>query len=174
MTALKMEQLKNLLSALLRNSLDRVSIIHNLKKYKQECDEDAPYVILKYKLQLHVVESICREVIHGSQNDYFETIKKETQSYLEFHSKKLHKVKFSCCLAGCLYKTERHGSYMRHLKQSHSQESRLVCQFGLKCSSTFSSFDLLKKHIEHVHKVSRISMTEVVPAVIPCKCSRMK
>ena len=166
-----MEQLKAILSALLRNSLDRVSIIQNLKKLKHAFDDDEPFVILKYKLQLHVVESICRE---ETQNVYYETLKKESQSYLEFHSTKLCKTKFSCCLAGCLYTTDRHRSYIRHLKHSHSRESRLVCQFGLNCTSTFSSLDLLMKHLDHQHSVVRSSRVEVVPAEVPCKCTRMK
>ena len=170
-TKVTMEQLKTILSALLRNSLDRVSIIQNLKKLKQVFDDDAPFVILKYKLQLYAVESICRE---ETQNVYYQTLKKESQSYLEFHSEKLYKTKFSCCLAGCLYTTERHRSYIRHIKHSHSRESRLVCQFGLKCTSTFASLDLLMKHLGHQHYVARSSRAEVVPAEIPCKCTRMK
>ena len=122
-----MEHHRSLLKSLLGNHLDRVTVIYNLQRLKQVIDEDSPFAILKYKLQLEFVEIIAKE---SPIDDYIATLKKETIAYLEFHHKKVTKSCFKCCLGGCIYKTSRHRNYMRHLKQSHSQNYNLSCQFG--------------------------------------------
>ena len=167
-----MEQQKSLLSSLLRNTLDRVTIIYNLQKLKVDHDGDEPFVILKYKLQLQIIDNILKEV-DIRQNVYFARLKKETEDYLEFHNQKVEK-SFKCCLVGCLFKCKPHRDYIRHLKRAHTRESQLVCQFGLICKRTFSSVDLLLQHIDHVHFVPRSARTESTPVDIPCKCPLLK
>ena len=171
--SIEMENLKALLSSLLGNHLDRVTIIYNLKKLKVDFDDEAPFVVLKYKLQLLIIENICKE-IHQDQNVYFARLKQETEKLLEFHHQKLDKRMFKCCLVGCLYKCNRHRNYIRHVKHAHSRESNLVCQFGMVCTRTFSSMDLLQQHIDHVHCGPRRSGTEAAPVEIACKCSIVK
>ena len=109
-----MEHLKGLLSSLLGNRLDRVSIIHELQKLKVEFDDDAPFVILKYKLQLNVIEIIAKEIYQDNPSVYYLKLKKETLAYLEFHHKEESKTMFHCCLVGCFYKTGRHRRYISH------------------------------------------------------------
>lgn len=150
-------------------------MIYNLLKLKQCVDEDAPFIILKYKLQLELIQIISKQ---SNQDDlYFSTLKKETIEYLEFHQMKEIKTGFSCCLVGCLFKTGRHRNYIRHLKQSHANASNFSCQFGLQCKRTFASVDLLMNHINQVHsKVDRRSVPGAgpAPAEVPCKCTMMK
>jgi hypothetical protein len=170
-----MDQLKELLTALLSNQLDRVKVIYNLLKLKQSVDEDAPFIILKYKLQLELIQNISKQSNHDDV--YLSTLKKETLDYLEFHQMKRIETGFSCCLVGCLYKTGRHRNYIRHLKQSHSNASSFSCQFGHQCKRTFASVDLLMIHIDQVHsKVSRSSVpgSGPAPADVPCKCIMLK
>ena len=167
-----MEHHRSLLKSLLGNHLDRVTIIYHLQRLKQVIDEDAPFAILKYKLQLELVEIIAKE---SPGDNYIATLKKETNDYLKFHQQKVTKICFKCCLVGCIYKTTRHRNYMRHLKQSHSQNSNLSCQFGFKCEQTFSSISVLSQHVDHVHKTGRrLTMPGPAPVDIPCKCVMVK
>ena len=168
-----MEQQRDLLSALLSNRLDRVKVIHNLLRLKQSVDEDAPFIILKYQLQLELIQILLKQ---SSQDDlYLSSLKKETISYLDFHHKKHTQTGYSCCLAGCLYRTGRHRYYLRHLKQSHANASNVSCQFGLQCGRAFSSVDLLFDHFEQVHqKTCRTVPGAPAPAEVPCKCSVIK
>ena len=170
-----MEQLKSLLARLLRNTLDKVSVIYNLEKMKVKFDDEASFVVLKYTLQLHVVINLSREVLDNSDNGYYATLKKETEDLLEFHHQKLEKQNFTCCLVGCLFKCNRHRFYIRHLQHSHSRDSTFVCQFALKCTSTFSSLDLLLQHINNEHRISASPSIEAAPTPvkIPCKCLMM-
>ena len=168
-----MDQLKRLLSSILANRLDRVNIILNLNKLKEDFDDDEPLAILKYKLQLRVVETLCKDPAQEGQNEYYERLREESKGYLAFHHKEDRR-KFQCSLVGCLFKCNQHKYYLRHLRRAHSQETRIVCQFGLKCSMTFSSIELLLQHLNNVHKnagPSRDSIVpEPVPVDIPCKC----
>ena len=63
-----MDHLKGLLSSLLANRMDRVTIILNLNKLKEDFDDDEPLAILEYKLQLRVVENLCRDSVQEGQN----------------------------------------------------------------------------------------------------------
>ena len=168
-----MEHHRSLLKSLLGNQLDRVTVIYHLQRLNQVIDEESTFAILKYKLQLELVEIISKD---SPFDNYLATLKKETIDYLEFHLKRVTKSCFKCCLVGCIFKTSRHRNYMRHLKQTHSQDLNLSCQFGFKCEQTFASISLLSQHVDHVHKAERRlkSMPGPAPADIPCKCVVVK
>ena len=176
-----MEDQKSLLSSLLGNNLDRVSIIYHLKRFRAEFEEAAPYVILKYKLQLFVIENLSRE-FHDDpgQTAYYGTLQKETEDTLKFYNQKKDSRKFQCCLVGCIFKSNKHRFYIRHLQRSHARESNLTCLNGQTCMATFSTLDLLLQHVEDVHRPLASSSQPLVvqpvqlpvPADIPCKCPR--
>ena len=170
-----MEEQKALLASLLGNRLDRVSIIFNLRNSKADFDENLPYVILKYKLQLLVIENLSKD---RGQTMYYSTLKKETEEILLFYNQKEDSRKFQCCLVGCIFKCNKHRVYIRHIQRSHSRESNLVCRYGKTCLVTFSTLDLLIQHVKDVHAPQK-SQPHVVqprpaPADIPCKCPRTK
>ena len=73
-----MNQLKRLLSSLLGNRLDRVTIILNLNRLKEDFEDDEPLAIFKYKLQLRVVENLCKDQAEGGQNEYYEKLREES------------------------------------------------------------------------------------------------
>ena len=166
-----MEQFKLLLSNLLANRLDRVTVIYNLQKLKLDFDDDLPFVVLKYRLQLQIVELLSKEIQDESQSLYFEALKKEMLAYLEFYQNREQKTVFHCCLVGCLFTAKKHRSYIRHLQQNHPRDCNLVCQFGHKCTNAFSSVEAMLQHIDVLHKGVKKSRTEVVQVDIPCKCS---
>ena len=177
-----MEKQKELLSSLLANRLDRVSILYHLKSLKADCDENLPYVVLKYKLQLLVIDYISRE--SGHDNLYLGTLQKDTEKILAFYKQKAGTEKFKCCLVGCMFQCSRHRNYVRHLQRSHSRECNLVCQYSRTCVATFSTLELLHQHVQDVHAASRQKNPEVlavqpghgqqVLADICCKCPHSK
>ena len=172
-----MDQQKKLLSSLLANSLDRASLLYNLTSLKVQYDDEEPSVILKYKLQLRVVENIFKGINRTEENVYYETLMKESKDYLRFHLKKNQVTTYQCSLVGCLFKCRWHRNYIRHIQRAHSKETRIVCQFGLKCTRTFASIDLLLQHVEHVHKDIGAGVqvcSTVVPVDQPCKCKFKK
>ena len=83
-----MDQQKKLLSSLLANSLDRATLLYNLTSLKVQYDDEEPSVILKYKLQLRVVENIFKGINRTEENVYYETLMKESKDYLRFHHQK--------------------------------------------------------------------------------------
>ena len=178
-----MEEQKDLLKSLLENRLDRVSILHHLHRFKADYDEQLPYVVLKYQLQLLVIENLSKE--RGSSVIYSK-LKEETMKILRFYHQKRISRKFLCCLVGCIFKTNKHMFYIRHLQRSHSRESSLVCQHGRTCHSTFQTLDLLLQHVRIVHHLPQQGSSHVpkqvnanvqqhqVQAAVPCKCLKSK
>ena len=168
-----MEEQKALLASLLSNRLDRVSIIFNLKNFKANFDEKLPYVILKYKLQLIVIENLSKE---AGQTIYYSTLKKETEEILIFYDQKQDSRKYQCSLVGCIFQCSIHRLYIRHLRQSHSRETNLICLHGKTCFFSFSTLDLLSKHVQDVHakEKSRVQPMHDPQVDIPCKCTRSK
>ena len=170
----KMEEQKALLASLLSNRLDRVSIIFNLRNFKSNFDEKLPYVILKYKLQLIVIEILSNE---AGQTAHYSTLKKETEEILAFYNQKEDSRKFQCSLVGCIFQCNTHRLYIRHLRQSHSRETNLICLHGKTCLFTFATMELLSKHVHDVHAKEKSRFLQPVhdpPADIPCKCPRSK
>ena len=173
-----MEHQKSILRALLGNNLDRVTLIHNMRQFKVTFDDDAPFSILKYQLQLHIIEDISRDENLG-ENAYYSRLKKETEEYLVYHNQRLVKKKYTCCLSGCLFECSKHRDYIRHVRHSHSRDSNLTCHFGMECPRMFSSLDLLLQHLEEAHKKTTppnrgqvsFNRREVPPIDTSCKCS---
>ena len=168
-----MESKKRLLKNLLQNSVDRVSVIYHLIKLKVEHDDEDPFVILKYKLQLEVIKEISKE-LDIDQNVYYTSLMKETEDYLEFHHQRLKRTEFSCCLVGCIFRCSEHRMYIRHIQHSHSRETKLCCQYGLVCNKTFPTIDMLLHHIKQAHHKSSSSAVRAAQVDIPCKCFMMR
>ena len=136
---LEMESQKVLLNSIVKNQLDRVKLLSNLKKYKVNFDQESPHVLLKYKLKLALLENLSNSATTDIEADNFARLKKETEDFLKFHNEKLSRVKYKCTLVGCLYDCNKHRDYLRHLQRVHPEESKLGCQYGLTCKSAFSS-----------------------------------
>ena len=169
-----MDSQKDLLKSLLKNQVDRVNLLSNLRKFKVNFDEESDYVILKNKLKLKILENVSLSVCDETEKDEYDRMKKETEDLLQFHNEKLSRVKYNCTLAGCLYESNTHREYIRHLQRVHPQESNLRCQFKLNCKSAFSTLELLKEHIIHAHQTKQSNVVQPSSALlldIPCRCS---
>ena len=61
---------------------------------------------------------------------------------------------YTCCLPGCMFTSERHIIYVRHLRQVHCNYPRLLCQFKHECLREFKDVDSLLSHIKDTHTTS--------------------
>ena len=99
-----MEVQEKLLFDLRSNALDRVEIKFNLHKFKAEFNETAPLAVLKYQLQLLVIENLKRQADSCSENSVYSQWEQETTELLSYYNSTDAKKTFKCCLAGCLFR----------------------------------------------------------------------
>ena len=109
-----MERIATLLESVRKNHMDRVNLIHNLITFKVNFDDEEPFAVLKYRLQLTLIEYLRKDY---TNDESLITFEKETRDLLEFHLLKPLEDKIKCCVSGCLFKTSQHRSYIRHLQQ---------------------------------------------------------
>ena len=175
-----MDQLHQLLISLLSNRVDRVNLLHFLSKLKVDVDEGAPFIFLKYKLQLEVAQILSKGLSPQENNriDYERIIKESTEYLLVFMGRDKIRRTYHCTLTGCLFKASKHRDYLRHVHKVHSQETRIVCQFNLECDQYFSSLKLLDDHIDIIHNsreaVDKLKSKDTVTVSQPCKCIMRK
>lgn len=146
--------------------MDRVNIIHNLQNLKVQFDDNAPFVVLKYKLQLEILENMKI----NEENVYYTRLKQETKNYLEFHRTRLEKKQYQCCFVGCIFKCRKHLFYIRHIQSKHARDTNFLCQYGMVCTRTFSSLDLLLEHVNQVHTASDPPNSNLARAPINIEC----
>ena len=117
------------------------------------------------------IEQILREENEDRQY-YLDLLKDIESTWNEKTSSK-----YSCCLIGCLFETDKHRSYILHIKKVHRTCKRISCKFAHQCDRQFSSYDLLIEHIKNVHSRSKSSSDgnkevafELIGSV-SCKCN---
>ena len=166
-----MDKIRELLSAVVCNRLSRVDILRHLSRFNVDFEDDASFVILRYKLQHELILILIRYLPEG--DSFLLALKKETEDYLEFYCRKPVEKWISCCLTGCYFKTKKHRKYIRHLKNFHANSVNLTCQFSMTCDQTFRTFDLLAKHVEQSHKRKLMYKEKVQTIEIACRCNLM-
>ena len=178
-----MEAQEKLLLDLRSNVLDRVEIKFNLHKFKADFNESAPLAVLKYQLQLLVIENLKRQADSCSKNTLYSQLKQETTDLLSYYISIDAKRTFKCCLAGCLFRCSKYRFYIRHLKISHPRSKRLVCQYGYNCELVFTSVDLLIQHVKTKHgkcdnaecqENSFHASEQLLSTNVSCKCIKLK
>ena len=163
-----LEDCKNVLNKLLKNDYDKFDVLALAQKFEVNLQDEASFSRKKYLLQIKVLENILRE----EDDEYYVRILEETKAMCNFRKS----TGYSCCLVGCLFSTDRHRSYVKHLQQFHSSHQKLACNFRQKCQREFSSFPLLMDHIKQSHSNGNESVDSNRPIKLPvvalaCKCS---
>ena len=172
-----MDAQRNLLEALSKNELDRVTLLRNLKKFKVNFNECSEYVILKYRLKIKLPDNISRMMSKCLEKEEVEKSKKEAEDLLRFYNEKISRLNYKCSFVGCLYEARKHRDYILHLKRVHPEGSNMKCLYGLKCLNVFSTLPLLEDHIIHFHQKKQANEVSVSSAVLldnPCRCSVSK
>ena len=158
---------KNVLTKLLRDDFDKFDVLALSNKFDVTIEQDASFSRKKYLLQIKVLENIMKE----DDDEYYPRIMEETMKMCSYKKS----TGYSCCLVGCLFSTDGHRSYVKHLQQIHSTHQKLACNFRHKCQREFSSIVLLLDHIKQNHS-SNSSLDSIIPVRAPnvalaCKCS---
>ena len=80
---------------------------------------------------------------------------------------------YICCLVGCLFSTDKHRNYLKHLKEVHFKHDQLVCKFKKQCVRQFSSISLLLEHVKESHSLpsnAGESSQRQTQADVECQC----
>ena len=86
---------------------------------------------------------------------------------------------YRCSLVGCRFVSDRHKSYIVHLRKDHPNIKQVTCNFRKECKRTFPSTDLLVQHLKNSHTTQKEVASTVQPAIvaahvnIACKCNRL-
>ena len=157
--------LKDLLKKLSLDKLDQFEVLALCDKLTVNHSEVTSFSKQKYSLQKEVLEQIMKV----ETSEFYARILEETK----MHVKEQKNNSYLCCLVGCCFKTGQHTFYLRHLKQVHSTNDNLKCNFKHNCARRFSSIPLLIDHIKEIHSNVRNSSQQVLPETlvnIPCCC----
>ena len=162
----ELDNLKSILDSLLRDKLDKFEVTSLLLKFEVDIHGESSYLRQKNLLQKHVIERIIKE----DENSYYSHLLDETQRLFNFKKAS----GYSCCLVGCLFKTDIHRSYIKHLQKFHFNHPKVICKFRNKCSRQFSSVTLLIEHVKTSHASDPVSVrnkSSLVSAIdVTCKC----
>ena len=150
--------------------MDLFQIKSNLDLFSIEYHQSDGQEKLRMKLKKSILEEILKSDVEA--RDFYETCLKETDMTLLGSSRESG---YPCCLAGCNYISERHRTYIRHLKRAHPNVKSVLCNFKKKCQRNFSSLEALVKHVDRDH-FPQGNQNPIVPRVAPvhslCKCNR--
>ena len=161
-----LDGLKNDLTKILMNKVDQFEILNLAQRLSQDISYEESFSRQKYLVQKAVLEQILK----SDHCDYFERLLQETNCFLKIKKT----TKFLCCMVGCLFETDKHRSYLQHLKKVHSTYDELVCNFMHQCRRKFSSMRLLLDHVKSCHSSWQPPSAQSVPLVVQsvaCKCN---
>ena len=98
--------------------------------------------------QKYVVQkALLDQILKYDSSDYYKRLLSETEKHLV----KKKTDCYTCCLAGCVFRTRKHRLYIRHLKRVHTTHDRFSCQYMLKCLRQFSDLSSLEEHVKVTH-----------------------
>ena len=162
------QYLKNILSKLMNDFVDQFEVMELARKFSVDLSNEESFSKQKYLLQKSVLEQILKS---ETENDrYFTRLLEETRRNLNFSKTR----NYLCCLVGCLFATEKHRSYIHHLKSVHHTYDRLECNFMHQCRRQFPTVHLLLGHIGECHSGRSQGEAEgggeQIEEDVPCKC----
>lgn len=160
--SISIARLKEILSEI--NSYDKFQVRNYLNKF---CVVEPSDEINRMRLVLK--KTVLEEILKIENNAIFRGKLKETVNFLQDLN-----MKYSCCLAGCRYECVMHRYYLQHIKISHPNLTKIMCNFKKSCLRSFSSFEDLIIHVKEDHS-KVMSDTQVMsrPPVldIPSRCN---
>ena len=165
--------LKIILEKLLKDQLDQFEVLSLADRFSVNLNEVENFSNQKYALQKGVLEQILR--VEDEDRDYYKRVLEETEQNLV---KKVSR-KYSCSLIGCLFQSDKHRNYLKHLKKVHSTHNSLVCNFMQQCSRQFTVLNLLEEHVREVHSRAAVhgDDREAVAGLVldtHCRCDMVR
>ena len=162
------DNLKKALNKLLQNEFDQFEVLGLAQKLALDIQNESDFSQQQYVLQKCVLEHI----IKSDSSVYYMRLLEETTRMI--HRKQDNK--YSCCLVGCLFQSNKHRDYLQHLKKVHSTHKELVCNFMYSCSRQFSTMDLLIQHVKDSHSLVKPGNSQAAVGTISsvaCKCNML-
>jgi hypothetical protein len=157
--------LKQSVNKLVSNQIDEFEVLFLAQKLSLDLTEESSFSQQKYA----VLKAILQQIVKVNGSDYYVRLLEETSKNL----KRKKPTKYLCCLAGCLFQSNKHREYLQHLKRVHSTHNELSCNFMHKCMRQFSNMDLLVAHVKACHSnvqaPNPIAMLETETEVA-CRC----
>ena len=136
---------KDILFKLLNGRVDQFEVLDIARKFSISLSQDHSISQQTFVIQKFVLQQLTKA--ESDENEYYSRLLIETESHLSIKCPS----SYSCCLVGCLFSTELHRNYLKHLKTVHLNYDRLVCNFKKSCKRQFSTFSLLHDHVVEVH-----------------------
>ena len=165
-----LDMLKEILNNLLKQKYDRFEVLTLLDKFEVDIHGETMFSRQQYCLQKVILKCIIRE----DPSELYPRLLRETVTLCNFQKT----TGYSCCLSGCLFHSDRHKSYIKHLQKTHFSCERLSCKFNNKCPRDFSSIGLLIEHIKQSHAEVPPTITAPInqsnSVNIACKCDNMR
>ena len=159
------KEFRQILSKLLDARLDQFEILNLARKFFIKLPQD----ISLSKQALVIQKFVLEQLLKSEQSDYYLRLLNETEGQLQLRKGN----KFVCCLVGCLFSTELHKNYLKHLKSVHSNYNRFVCNYKKTCKRQFSTVSLLLDHVADIHvkkNPSGSGTSHSISEAVACKC----
>jgi hypothetical protein len=158
-------EFRDILSKLLDSRFDQFEILNLARKFSIQLPQDMSLS----KQTLVIQKFVLEQLLKSGQSEYYTRLLNETEGHLQLRKRNI----FVCCLVGCLFSTELHKKYLKHLKSVHSNHNRLVCNYKKICKRQFSTFSLLLDHVADIHVKKNPSGSRnphSITEAIACKC----
>ena len=117
---------KDILFKLLNGRVDQFEVLDIARKFSIRLSQDLSFSQQTFVVQKFVLQQLTKA--ESDENEYYSRLLIETESHLSIKCPS----SYSCCLVGCLFSTELHRNYLKHLKTVHLNYDRLVCNFKKK------------------------------------------
>ena len=159
-----LENCKNILDNLLRDSFDKFEVLALALQFNVDLDRESSFSKQKYLIQKTVLDNIIKQ----DKSEYYIKLLSETEEICKIKKSS----GYSCCLPGCPYNADRHRNYVKHLKQIHPNYHKLSCQFRHSCKREFTSVELLEEHVKLDHNLKDAETPSAqLPAInVATKC----
>ena len=158
--------LKKCLKGLLGDTLDHFEVLQLSIKVCFDLPQDKDLSQQKYELQRFLILQLLK--VDKSETASYRRLLNETEQCLSTRKSE----PYTCCLIGCLFKTDVHRKYLVHLKAVHSSHTQLLCNFKKKCARTFSSLKLLLAHVQDCHS-NQCSENPTIEIDCECRCNML-
>ena len=166
---------EDLLWKLIRNRIDLFEVLNEGEKFRIDFSSASDFSTKKYLLQKAIILELIK-VTNGPEKRRHEVMLVSTEKMLKLRYSK-HSRGYLCTFLGCLFRGQRHRSYVNHCQTVHPTSRNFRCMFKHLCQRSFPSINDLREHVktahysmgEHSDKIS--AGVEVI--LNPCKCSML-
>ena len=163
----EVDKLRLLLHQIQKDDLDNVEIMDLARILGIDLHMDQTFSYHKYQVQLGVLYQLKKT--DNMKADLYARLITETQSLLDLRKQQ---EPYLCCLVGCLFSTDLHRTYLKHLKRVHFRHTNFMFNYKKKCVRQFSSLPLLLQHVKRDHTYTHHNVRNdcTIQEDVSCRC----